>query len=158
MVKNKINDVEEEVCKFCAQNWQDECRAYSFPLTQKEREQRLSGGTCCIGWDVPKVYRGERLGEPWGLPPVKVTVNGEPLEHIVQHSPTGMEWGYPGSGPSDLALSILTDYLQSDKVARSEYFAFRDKFVARWGPKWEIKGKEIADWLLERWKGEEVME
>jgi hypothetical protein len=34
----------------------------------------------------------------------------EPLKHLVLHSPTGMEWGYLGSGPADLALSILADW------------------------------------------------
>jgi hypothetical protein len=35
--------------------------------------------------------------EPWTNVPVSV----------IHHSPTGFEWGYPGSGPSDLALNIL---------------------------------------------------
>lgn len=35
----------------------------------------------------------------------------EPLRHIVKHSPTGMEWGYSGSGPADLARSLLIDAL-----------------------------------------------
>lgn len=35
-----------------------------------------------------------------------------PLPHVVIHSPTGFEWGYGGSGPADLALSILADLLQ----------------------------------------------
>jgi hypothetical protein len=30
-----------------------------------------------------------------------------PLRHYVCHSPTGFNWGYGGSGPADLALSIL---------------------------------------------------
>jgi hypothetical protein len=34
-----------------------------------------------------------------------------PLPHIIHHSPTGFECGYPGSGPADLALSILADLL-----------------------------------------------
>ncbi|MBT9252140.1 MAG: hypothetical protein KM296_00220 [Brockia lithotrophica] len=44
-------------------------------------------------------------------PTVVVTVNGMPLHHVERHSPTGFEWGYGGSGPADLALSILHDYL-----------------------------------------------
>lgn len=32
------------------------------------------------------------------------------LRHCVYHSPTGFETGYAGSGPADLALSILADY------------------------------------------------
>lgn len=34
-----------------------------------------------------------------------------PLRHIVRHSPTGMTWSYAGSGPADLALSLLVDAL-----------------------------------------------
>lgn len=37
------------------------------------------------------------------------TIN--PLVHCVHHSPTGFDWGYNGSGPADLALSILHDHL-----------------------------------------------
>ena len=32
------------------------------------------------------------------------------LQHCVYHSPTGFETGYCGSGPADLALSILADF------------------------------------------------
>lgn len=35
-----------------------------------------------------------------------------PLRHVMLHSPTGFEWGYGGSGPADLALSILCDVLE----------------------------------------------
>lgn len=30
---------------------------------------------------------------------------------VTQHSPTGYEWGYNGSGPADLALNVLEDVL-----------------------------------------------
>lgn len=30
-----------------------------------------------------------------------------PLPHIVKHSPDGFSWGYGGSGPADLARSLL---------------------------------------------------
>lgn len=36
------------------------------------------------------------------------------VKHVVYHSPTGFECGYGGSGPADLALSILADYLNED--------------------------------------------
>jgi hypothetical protein len=44
---------------------------------------------------------------------VRVAEDGaeEPLRHIVRHSPTGMTWGYGGSGPADLARSLLFDAL-----------------------------------------------
>jgi len=33
--------------------------------------------------------------------------NRMPLPHIERHSPSGFAWGYGGSGPSDLALSLV---------------------------------------------------
>jgi hypothetical protein len=33
-----------------------------------------------------------------------------PLRHHVQHSPTGFEWGYAGSGPAELARCILIEH------------------------------------------------
>jgi hypothetical protein len=52
-----------------------------------------------------KLYEGIRYAGGCG-----VTVNGQALHHVVVHSPTGFEWGYGGSGPADLALSILADH------------------------------------------------
>nr|WP_139803447.1 DUF6166 domain-containing protein [Mycobacterium avium] len=37
-----------------------------------------------------------------------------PLPHAVKHSPTGMTWGYCGSGPADLARSLLIHALGDD--------------------------------------------
>lgn len=36
---------------------------------------------------------------------------GVPLHHWVKHSPDGFAWGYGGSGPADLARSLLADAL-----------------------------------------------
>lgn len=33
------------------------------------------------------------------------------------HSPTGLEWGYGGSGPAQLALALLADALGNDRLA-----------------------------------------
>ena len=44
------------------------------------------------------VERVDELGERSTFP-----------QRVVYHSPTGFEWGYGGSGPSDLALNILAD-------------------------------------------------
>ena len=48
------------------------------------------------------------------------------------HSPTGFEWGYAGSGPSQLALAICCDALRDDKRAERVYQAFKREVVARW--------------------------
>ena len=36
------------------------------------------------------------------------------VPHLVHHSPTGLEFGYAGAGPADLALSLLTFHLKAD--------------------------------------------
>ena len=42
--------------------------------------------------------------------------NGEVMtnlsHHIVYHSPDGFEWGYPGSGPTELALNLAERVVQ----------------------------------------------
>lgn len=60
-------------------------------------------------------YRGHgsaKLGS--GARLVTVEQDGQVLgllRHVVRHSPTGMTWGYGGSGPADLARSLLIDAL-----------------------------------------------
>jgi hypothetical protein len=62
-----------------------------------------------------KIYRGySDQGD--AADPVSVLVyeeDHEPyrLRHLIVHSPTGISHGYNGSGPADLALAILADYL-----------------------------------------------
>lgn len=40
-----------------------------------------------------------------------------PLHHCMHHSPDGFEFGYGGSGPADLALSILNDAYSNSSQA-----------------------------------------
>jgi len=62
-----------------------------------------------------KVYRGySDQGDASGPVSVLVYEEGhEPykLRHLIVHSPSGMSWGYQGSGAADLALAVLADYL-----------------------------------------------
>jgi hypothetical protein len=46
------------------------------------------------------------------------------------HSPTGPEWGYSGSGPAQLALAILCDALGDDERAQRLYQMFKFKVIA----------------------------
>lgn len=72
-----------------------------------------------------------------------------PLKHVVRHSPTGFEWGYGGSGPADLALSILTNAFGRE-IAEAHYQSFKDEIVANFGPDWAISIEDIKKWLRER--------
>jgi hypothetical protein len=47
---------------------------------------------------------GSRLSGHYAL---RVSIRPE----VVQHSPTGFEWGYNGSGPADFALNVLHQFL-----------------------------------------------
>lgn len=100
-----------------------------------------------------KTYKGKRVRPSGGFPSresndVIVTVNGEPLEHRVYHSPTGMEWGYLGSGPADLARSILWDFLGKEPI-RELYMLFKEKFVSGWKDEWQITSDEIKAWIID---------
>jgi hypothetical protein len=97
-----------------------------------------------------KVYRGKRLKpEQKTGSEVAVTVNGKPLRHVVRHSPTGMSWGYGGSGPADTALTILVDVFGGRiDLVNIYYQQFKFHFVAEWGDKWELTSEEIEAWLL----------
>jgi hypothetical protein len=46
------------------------------------------------------------------------------------HSPTGLEWGYGGSGPAHLALAILADHLGDDTAAANFN---RARWLLSWG-------------------------
>ena len=93
------------------------------------------------------------------------------LRHCVYHSPTGFETGYGGSGPADLALSILADFLgvspekvkkvldkaltlsshNASHVPLKMHQMFKSDFIARHklepGDSYNIAGDEIARWI-----------
>ncbi len=75
-----------------------------------------------------KVYQGKRSGRA-----ADVTVDGRPLNprlNLWNHSPSGFEWGYMGSGPAQLALAILADYLRDDDEAVELHQEFKTSVVA----------------------------
>jgi hypothetical protein len=94
------------------------------------------------------VYAGKRV------PPYDrcyVTVNSNVLAvrlDLRNHSPDGFEWGYNGSGPTQLALAILA-HEYGDKVAQEYYLDFRRNVVAKLHkPSWTMTagyvGREMA--------------
>ena len=72
---------------------------------------------------VEKRYEGYRRGYA-----AIVTVDGRrlnPRHDLWNHSPTGFEWGYGGSGPAQLALAILADHCHNDEQALNWYQRFK---------------------------------
>ncbi len=75
-----------------------------------------------------KRYQGKREGYA-----VDVTVDGRPLNprlDLWNHSPSGFEWGYGGSGPAQLALALLADHLGNDEEAVRLHQDFKHAVVA----------------------------
>ncbi|MCE3256981.1 MAG: hypothetical protein K0Q64_1064 [Nitrobacter vulgaris] len=82
---------------------------------------------------------------------------------IRHHSPTGIEWGYAGSGPADLALSILAVFLPGERgvecttvwsgqrVSDEAFFfhqAFKMSYIATLPPHGgTISGETIRAWI-----------
>lgn len=57
----------------------------------------------------------------------------DPRNDLVNHSPDGFEWGYGGSGPSQLALAIVAD-VAGDAAALDLYQAFKADVIAGLDP------------------------
>lgn len=124
-----------------------------------------------------KLYEGKREG---GAP--YVTVDGHPIDvctDIKNHSPSGLEWGYIGSGCAQTALAIVSDHLEVKIAActccyskraklyeiRHEvecklggrleilfrtYQRFKELFVARFEEKgWALREEEVRLCILE---------
>lgn len=89
-----------------------------------------------------KWYEGNRTGRA-----VDVTVDGRPLNprfDLWNHSPTGFEWGYGGSGPAQLALAILADCLGDDDAALQTYQHYKRTVIARLPYRsWRLSDGEI---------------
>lgn len=87
----------------------------------------------------------------------KQTLHFSIPQKVVKHSPTGMEWGYAGSGPADFALNILLNYTDVP-TAYYLYQSFKHKFVTKLPREGgTIKAEDIREWLLERSTSEVAM-
>jgi len=110
-----------------------------------------------------KVYRGvRRLTGRLDVLIVEDHV-AQPLPHVVWHSPDGFEVGYPGSGPADLALSMVADAV-GEKQTREQakhfdpsscpravraHQEFKQEFIALLdrNAAWEIEASKVLAWV-----------
>lgn len=87
-------------------------------------------------------------------PPHKVVRLNFP-QTLVYHSPTGMDWGYAGSGPSETALNILFLCTGNQELSMLHHQAFKWKFIT--GIPEEggtIKRADVIAWLDKEMAGE----
>ena len=76
-----------------------------------------------------------------------VKMNGQPFDpsrsqRVRNHSPSGFEWGYGGSGPSQLALAILLEEMD-EEIALSLYQDFKWVVIAQLESEWMMDSDSI---------------
>lgn len=76
-----------------------------------------------------KLYTGKRTANGVQVQVDGVTLPLEPSVKLRNHSPDGFEFGYRGSGPSQLALAIMLD-CYGERIASLYYQEFKDRFIA----------------------------
>jgi len=133
----------------------------------------MSAPTAPTAWYHGRAHRAGETAQ------VLVTDHPEPgagtvlraVIHIPRHSPTGMAWGYLGSGAADLALSVLVDAVWQGQppcpcvlenrsidgacldcgTPRLPYQEFKEQFVATWPEDgaWALPAAELRAWLTE---------
>jgi Family of unknown function (DUF6166) len=82
----------------------------------ERRPRNRKAYTGCRGPEGCVVWVTDGTSEPKPL---------DPCWELRNHSPTGFEWGYGGSGPAQLALAILADHLDDDRAALNLYQRFQ---------------------------------
>ena len=112
--------------------------------------------------DVLKVYRGYRhielhnndASKSMGVRGIcEVTVNEQPLKSVnkIKGYAEPFEWGCINSASTNLAESILSDYLNMDLVLEELYIPFRNEVVAYLGLGcWQIEEWQLNEWLQSR--------
>lgn len=77
---------------------------------------------------------------------VYVSLPLDPCHGIANHSPDGFQWGYAGSGPSQLALAICVDHLGDVALARRVYQDFKMAVIALIKTdEWELSEEQVAE-------------
>ena len=100
---------------------------------------------------MEKVFRGRKTENDRV---VEIDQNGSvsllplgPSLKIAHHSPDGFNWGYDGSGSTQLAVGILYEVTGDVELAQGYYWLFKSDYVSRWGEHWEMSEGEVLEWL-----------
>lgn len=118
-----------------------------------------------MGISVPSKKRAGDVEEPvrklGSFVPFKGDIICRRTEHgpevniphrFVKHSPAGLEWGYGGSGPADLALNALAMYIGREKAEENGlYQEFKREFIATMPTEGGvIKREQVLAWLKDK--------
>lgn len=74
----------------------------------------------------------------------------DPRLDLRNHSPTGLSWGYAGSGPAQTALAMLAYATEDDKVALEYYQRYKAEVVARLPSSWRIPVSAVRRWVAKQ--------
>ena len=104
---------------------------------------------------MTRIYEGEFEGDERNAMEHRVVVveagRRRPLRwrlDLANHSPTGLSWGYHGSGPAQCALAILADALGDDRRAVELHQAFKRERIAPLSQTdtWELTLDDVLTW------------
>lgn len=143
---------------YCTCSWDEEApspdcvhaqalRRHLDERNQKARERQECG----------LVYTGHRTGEGRCLVIVweekrPSLLDLTPSQTLWNHSPTGFEWGYGGSGPAQLALAILLDFSGDEELAIKGHQAFKQQIIAelpQGQQDWSLTATDISPFLAD---------
>ena len=110
------------------------------------------------GYRIKYVGKRDEAGKPYivrivdGDEDAATFLTPDASQAIRNHSPTGFEWGYHGSGAAQLALALLldaTDKYKMKKVILPLYQQFKLEFVSQFPDSgWAITDHTIRQWIV----------
>lgn len=83
----------------------------------------------------------------------RIYVDGQEIDlerslRLANHSPTGLSWGYLGSGPSQTALALLLEFSATDVEALAWYREFKEEIVSKIPQEnFTMSNERVIDWL-----------
>lgn len=107
------------------------------------RGDRADGRDCDGGFIVKVMECGPENG---------FVLSAVDSQALINHSPNGFNWGYGGSGPSQLALGLLLAVTSDKDLSLRFYQQFKWDIVANLGDTWEITEGSILAWIEQQTK------
>lgn len=71
----------------------------------------------------------------------------DPRLDLVNHSPTGLSWGYAGSGPAQCALAILAHATGDGQQALRLHQQYKAAVVAHLPRDWKLSRSDVLNWV-----------
>lgn len=88
-----------------------------------------------------RIFKGDRT-----IDGSVVTVDGASLDarlSLKTFTDRGLEWGYEGDGPRQVALAILVEHIGDHERAQALCEDFMLRVVANFGNEWEMSSKDV---------------